>query len=213
MVALMANKGLRLVPGYLPRAAQEALINDIEKLSAKAPFYRPTMPRSGRPFSIEMTNAGPLGWVADRSGYRYQAEHPVTGAPWPPIPDAILAAWEDLADFPAPPECCLINRYAAPKARMGLHRDEDEEEFSAPVVSVSLGATALFRIGGPERNSPTHSFRLASGDALVLAGPARLFYHGIDRIMPGTSTLVPGDGRINLTLRRVRKVSWPSFSA
>ena len=203
MTGNVVNEGLRLLPGHLPRSAQEELLRDVERVAAAAPFYTPVMPRSGRPFSVEMTNAGPLGWVSDRAGYRYQEEHPVTREPWPEIPESVLGIWSDLSGFPVPPECCLFNRYLASKARMGLHRDEDEEDFSAPVVSVSLGDTAVFRVGGPERKGPTRSFRLSSGDVLVLAGPSRLHYHGIDRILQGSSTLIPGGGRINLTLRRV----------
>ncbi len=193
------------MPGYLSRPAQEQLLQDIEQIVMAAPFYTPVMPRSGRPFSVQMTNAGPLGWVSDRSGYRYQGEHPVTGGPWPAIPPSVRAIWEQLSGFGEPAQCCLINRYGAIKSRMGLHRDENEEDFSAPVVSLSLGDTAVFRIGGAERKGPTRSFKLSSGDALVLAGASRLHYHGIDRVMSGTSTLVPGGGRINLTLRRVTK--------
>lgn len=207
MAAQSVNEGLRFVPGFLSRGAQEALRDAVMQVVDKAPFYTPVMPRTGRPFSIEMTNAGPLGWVSDRAGYRYQADHPVTGAAWPDIPPQVLTAWDELSGYPAPPECCLINRYRAAKSRMGLHRDEDEDELSAPVVSLSLGDTALFRIGGPERKGATRSFRLASGDALVLAGASRLHYHGIDRLMSGTSTLLPDGGRINLTLRRVTKLS------
>jgi alkylated DNA repair protein (DNA oxidative demethylase) len=162
------------------------------------------MPRSGSPFSVRMTNCGPLGWVSDETGYRYQPHHPVTGAPWPPIPDILLAAWRDLASYPHPPQACLVNVYGR-TARMGLHQDRDEEDFDAPVVSLSLGATGLFRIGGTARKDPTRSFPLASGDALALAGAARLCFHGIDRIVPGTSTLLPEDRRINLTLRRVTR--------
>lgn len=202
----MLNEGLRVLPGYLPRDRQEALVEDVRAVVRAAPFYKPVMPRSGRPFSIEMTNAGPLGWVSDRAGYRYQPDHPVTGEPWPEIPASVMAVWDDLAGFGGPPECCLINRYTGQKARMGLHRDEDEEELAAPVVSLSLGDTALFRIGGPERRGPTRSFRLSSGDALVLSGPSRMHYHGIDRVIPGTSTLLPEGGRINLTLRRVTRL-------
>jgi alkylated DNA repair protein (DNA oxidative demethylase) len=160
------------------------------------------MPKSGQPFSVRMTNCGPLGWVSDVTGYRYQPQHPDTGAPWPPMPPAVLAAWHDLADYPYPPEACLINVYA-PDARMGLHQDRDEHDFAAPVVSLSLGESCLFRVGGTRRSDPTRSFRLASGDALVLGGPARLAFHGVDRIIRGTSTLLPDGGRINLTLRRV----------
>jgi alkylated DNA repair protein (DNA oxidative demethylase) len=160
------------------------------------------MPKSGHPFSVRMTNCGPLGWVSDASGYRYQPHHPDTGTLWPPMPAAVLAAWHELADYPQPPEACLINVYA-PEARMGLHQDRDEQDFAAPVVSLSLGESCLFRVGGTRRSDPTRSFRLASGDAVVLGGAARLAFHGVDRIIRGTSTLLPDGGRINLTLRRV----------
>jgi alkylated DNA repair protein (DNA oxidative demethylase) len=153
-----------------------------------------------------MTNLGPLGWVSDRDGYRYQATHPETGKPWPPIPEMVLDLWRGVADYPDEPEACLVNYYAA-GTRMGLHQDRDEEDFSAPVVSISLGDACLFRIGGLKRNDPTRSLRLSSGDVVVLGGESRLAFHGVDRIYPGTSTLLkdwfPDGGRINLTLRRV----------
>jgi alkylated DNA repair protein (DNA oxidative demethylase) len=195
-------QGLGFSPGYLDRAAQEALLAAVREVIRQAPLFTPTMPRSGKPLSVRMTNCGSLGWVSDAGGYRYQATHPDTGRPWPPMPEAMLRAWRDLAGYRAPPEACLINVYA-PTARMGLHQDRDEQDFAAPVVSLSLGDTCLFRVGGPNRGDPTRSFRLASGDAVVLGGPARLAFHGVDRIMPGTSTLLPEGGRINLTLRRV----------
>ena len=152
--------------------------------------------------SVRMTNCGALGWMTDERGYRYQPTHPETGAPWPPIPDCLLRAWTELARHPLSPQACLVNVYG-PDARMGLHQDRDEEDFAVPVVSLSLGDACLFRIGGTERQGPTCSFRLASGDALVLGGQARLAFHGVDRIIPGTSTLLAEGGRINLTLRRV----------
>ena len=160
------------------------------------------MPKSGKPLSVRMSNCGPLGWVTDEAGYRYQPTHPETGTPWPPIPDVLLVAWRELSGYPAAPEACLINHYDA-TARMGLHQDRDEQDLAAPVVSLSLGDTCVFRLGGTRRADPTRSLRLASGDALVLAGEARLAFHGVDRILPGTSTLIPEGGRINLTLRRV----------
>jgi alkylated DNA repair protein (DNA oxidative demethylase) len=160
------------------------------------------MPGSGKPLSVAMSNCGPLGWVTDEAGYRYQPLHPHTGQPWPPMPDIVLAAWKTLAHYPHPPESCLINYYG-PSAKLGLHQDRDERDFAAPVVSLSLGDTCLFRIGGLKRSDPTRTVRLASGDALVLGGEARLVFHGVDRIVPGTSTLLPEGGRINLTLRRV----------
>lgn len=197
-------QGLELRPGYLDRPAQEALLAAVRAAIRDAPLYTPTMPRTGQPFSVRMTNCGPLGWVSDAGGYRYQPMHPETGRPWPTIPALAMQAWRDLAGYAEPPEACLINVYAA-TARMGLHQDRDEQDFAAPVVSLSLGDTCLFRIGGTRRGDPSRSFRLASGDAVVLGGEARLAFHGVDRIMPGTSTLMPEGGRINLTLRRVRK--------
>jgi DNA oxidative demethylase len=194
--------GLRLIPGHLGREPQERLIAQLREVVRRAPLFTPVMPATGKPFSVRMTNCGPLGWVSDARGYRYQATHPQTGKPWPPIPELLLHAWAELADYPDPPQACLVNYYG-PAARMGLHQDRDEEDFTAPVVSFSLGATCRFRIGGTVRSAPTRSFALASGDVLVLAGASRLAFHGVDRILAGTSTLLPDGGRINLTLRRV----------
>jgi DNA oxidative demethylase len=196
--------GLRIVPGYLGREAQERLLAAIREVIAEAPLYTPRMPRSGQPMSVRMTNCGPLGWMTDEKGYRYQETHPVTGAPWPPIPGILMEAWRELAGYPRPPQACLVNFYG-PDARMGLHQDRDEEDFDAPVVSLSLGDTCLFRLGGTTRQGPTRSFRLASGDAVVLGGEARLVFHGVDRVIPGTSRLLAEGGRINLTLRRVTR--------
>ena len=162
------------------------------------------MPKTGTPFSVRMTNCGELGWVSDAAGYRYQATHPDTGAAWPPMPAALLAAWETLSGYALPPQACLVNYYES-SARMGLHQDRNEDDFDAPVVSLSLGDTCLFRIGGVKRNDPTRSLKLGSGDAFVFGGLARLAFHGVDRLYPGTSTLLPQGGRINLTLRRVTK--------
>jgi len=195
--------GITLTPGYLDRAAQDEVLAAVRAVIAAAPLYVPRMPRSGKPMSVTMTNCGSLGWVTDAErGYRYQTTHPVTGAPWPPIPEIILKAWRELVGYPHLPQACLINFYGA-DARLGLHQDKDEQVFSAPVVSLSLGDTGLFRVGGLKRSDPTRSLRLASGDAVVLGGAGRLAFHGVDRITPGTSTLLPEGGRINLTLRRV----------
>jgi len=195
--------GLVLHPAHFSRADQDALVEAIRDIVRAAPLFTPTMPRTGKPFSVRMTNCGELGWVSDRDGgYRYQATHPVTGAPWPAIPPTLLETWRDLAGFVAPPEACLVNFYAA-GARMGLHVDSDEQEPRAPVLSISLGVTCLFRYGGPKRNDATKSIKLSSGDVVVIGGDSRFCYHGVDRLYPGTSTLVSGDARINLTLRRV----------
>jgi alkylated DNA repair protein (DNA oxidative demethylase) len=188
----------------LDEAAQGALIGEIREIIERAPLFTPTMPRSGKPMSVRMSNAGPLGWVTDKRGYRYQATHPITGAPWPAIPRMLLDLWERLAEYRHPPEACLINYYAG-GAKMGLHQDRDEEVFDAPVLSVSLGDTGIFRVGGTTRKGPTQKFELASGDVFVLGGEERLAFHGIDRVLQGTSSLLEEGGRFNLTLRRVTK--------
>ena len=180
---------------------QGVLLTQVLAAEAEAPFYRPVTP-GGRPFSVQMSGMGPLGWVSDRNGYRYQPTHPVTGKAWPPIPETVLTLWADLTGWPELPDACLVNLYRG-EARMGLHQDKDEMDLNAPVLSVSLGDTAVFRIEAAQ-GGPTRSIRLASGDICALSGPARLARHGIDRLIAGSSTLVPGGGRINLTLRRAR---------
>ena len=191
-------------PGRLAPAEQAALVAELRAVARKAPFFQPRMPKTGKPFSVRMTNCGPLGWVSDERGYRYQPEHPETGEPWPMMPAPLTALWEELSGYPHPPEACLVNFYAA-GTKMGLHQDRDEQDFDAPVLSISLGDAALFRIGGTTRGGKTISLKLASGDVLLFGGEARLAYHGIDRILSGSSTLLPEGGRINLTLRRVTK--------
>lgn len=194
--------GFKLLPGYLGRPEQEALVECVRKGVVRAPFYQPRMPRTGQKTSVVMSNFGPLGWVSDITGYRYQPDHPKTGTPWPPMPDKLTDLWRDLTDWPDPPEACLINWYRE-KSRLGLHVDADENDLNAPILSVSLGDMALYRLGGPARNDRTRSFKLSSGDVVVMQGLARRCYHGVDRIYPGTSTLIPRGGRINLTLRVV----------
>lgn len=204
MVKLEIAPGVTLWRGKLSPAAQAALLQDVLARLEEAPLYRPVMPGTGTPFSVEESNFGPLGWVSDRSGYRYQPLHPVTGRPWPAMPAALPALWKELTQSP-PPDCCLVNLYRA-GARMGLHQDRDEKDLAAPVIGVSLGDEALFRIGGAgngKRGRATRSVRLASGDVILFGGVARLAWHGIDRILPGSSRLVPGGGRLSLTLRKV----------
>jgi DNA oxidative demethylase len=194
--------GVAYWPQFFGPAEQAHLLKEVLARVAEAPFYRPAMPGSGKPLSVEMTNFGPLGWVTDQAkGYRYERFHPVTGAPWPTIPDTLLRLWAEATGYPVPPDACLVNLYRA-DTRMGLHRDQDEEPRDAPVLSVSLGDTALFRFGGLSRRDLTRTLKLASGDVLMFGGPARLMYHGVDRIQAGSSGLLPEGGRINLTLRR-----------
>jgi DNA oxidative demethylase len=215
MTGPVSYAGLRLLPGYFDRGQQTALLADIRQIFAVAPPFRPRMPKSGRPFSVQMSNCGLLGWISDENGYRYAPVHPETGRPWPALPQRLAALWDEVASYPHPPEACLINFYRA-TAKMGLHQDRDEADFSAPVVSVSLGDSCLFRLGGRNRGDLTRSFRLNSGDVVVLGGDTRLAFHGVDRIYSGTSTLLlegglPGGGRINLTMRRVTQIQMPQI--
>jgi alkylated DNA repair protein (DNA oxidative demethylase) len=195
-------EGFRFLPEYFPPAAQKALVAEVLAILETNPLYTASMPRSGKPMSVRMTNLGPLGWVSDIKGYRYQPTHPFTNEPWTPIPRTLLDLWDAVGNYAAPPQACLVNWYDA-DSRLGLHVDADETADDAPVVSVSLGSRALFRLGGLARSDATSSMRLASGDVVVLGGRARRAYHGVDRIYPESSTLIPGGGRLNLTLRRV----------
>ncbi len=195
--------GVLLWRGDLDPVQQQDLAAEIFRLAASAPFYRAAMPRTGHKLSVEMTNFGPLGWFSDaESGYRYEPRHPLNGRAWPPIPELLLRTWRQRTAFPAPPEACLVNLYRG-NARMGLHRDSDELARDAPVLSLSLGESAVFRFGPARQHSSTQTVVLESGDILVFGGPARFMFHGIDRILPGTGACIPGGGRLNLTLRRV----------
>ena len=196
-------QGFLHVPGALQLAAQIALLAEIRELLATAPLFTPAMPRTGKLLSVRMTNCGSLGWLTDKSGgYRYEPCHPETGRPWPPIPDCLQLIWARYGGYAAPPQACLVNYYDA-RARLGSHRDEDEDDKAAPVVSVSLGDDAVFHVGGLRRGDPKQRLTLKSGDVVVLGGAARLAYHGIDKVVAGTSTLLAEGGRFNLTLRRV----------
>lgn len=186
--------------GWFDRPAQEALVGDLRQVLVQAPLVQPVTPR-GRPMSVRMSAAGRYGWISDRGGYRYSETHP-SGVTWPAIPEALLTLWRAVAGGARDPECCLINWYGE-GARMGLHQDRDEADFSCPVVSVSLGDDGLFRMGHEARGGSTESLWLRSGDVVVMGGAARLRHHGIDRIRFGSSTLLPRGGRINLTLRVV----------
>ncbi|MEW2918690.1 alpha-ketoglutarate-dependent dioxygenase AlkB [Ruegeria sp. ANG10] len=197
-MARLLLRGFDIRKAWLDGPAQVRLIDSLRPILKSAPLFRPVTP-SGKEMSVRMTSAGSLGWVTDKTGYRYQARHP-KGAVWPAIPEQILDIWRDLASPARDPDCCLINYYGE-GARMGLHQDKDEADFSWPVLSISLGDDALFRIGNQTRGGKTESIWLNSGDVVIMGGPARLTYHGVDRIRFGSSKLLPKGGRINLTLR------------
>lgn len=199
-------KRLAVGPGitlFKERADDAVLQAALAVIEASPP--RKMVTPGGKPMSVAMTNCGPLGWVTDRSGYRYAPEDPSTGRPWPamPGPMALLAAEAaEAAGFPGfAPEACLVNLYGT-ESHMGTHQDRDERDLDSPIVSVSFGLSARFRIGGTSRSGRTLSFVLDHGDVLVFGGPARLAYHGVDRVLPGRHPVL-GDRRINLTFRRV----------
>lgn len=193
-------RGFELFKGYIPPQDQVALVAALRDLIRAAPLFSPMTPY-GKPMRVRMTSAGRYGWVSDRRGYRYTGRHP-SGVAWPPIPPQVLALWHQITGLARVPDCCLVNFYDE-GARMGLHQDRDEADFSWPVVSVSLGDDGLFRIGNATRGGKTESVWLQSGDVMVMGGDARLAYHGVDRIRPGSSGVLPKGGRINLTLRVV----------
>jgi alkylated DNA repair protein (DNA oxidative demethylase) len=200
MVSSIDVGGVTVWPGWLGPEAQAAMVADIREVVRLAPLFIPETPR-GQKMSVRMTAAGNYGWISDRRGYRYERRHP-TGVTWPPIPASVLEVWRAVSGVDRAPQCCLVNWYDE-AARMGLHQDRDEADLTMPVVSISLGDDALFRVGGTERGGPTRSIWLRSGDVAVLGGAARLAYHGIDKVRPGSSSLLPRGGRINLTLRVV----------
>jgi alkylated DNA repair protein (DNA oxidative demethylase) len=193
--------GFEVYRGALTPGDQEVLVNAVRAVVVAAPLIVPVTP-GGRQMSVRMTSAGRVGWTTDRKGYRYAPVHPA-GTAWPPIPEPVLAIWRGVTGLDRDPDSCLVNHYGE-GARMGLHQDRDEGDFSWPVVSVSLGDDALFRMGGPDRADPTQSLWLTSGDVVVMGGPARLAWHGVDRVRHGSSRLLAQGGRLNLTLRVVQ---------
>ncbi|KAB2926662.1 MAG: DNA oxidative demethylase AlkB [Candidatus Contendobacter sp.] len=180
-----------------------ALIAEVARIAESAPFRHMITP-SGHRMAVAMTNGGALGWVSDRTGYRYEPLDPLTGRPWPPLPDCFLRLAQDAAAQAGfagfVPDACLINRYQ-PDARLSLHQDRDERDLSAPIVSVSLGLPAVFLWGGLKWKDPTRRIPLVHGDGLVWGGPDRLRYHGVLPLKAGQHALL-GEQRINLTFRQ-----------
>jgi alkylated DNA repair protein (DNA oxidative demethylase) len=192
-------EGLDYFPNYLSDEQIDILREDINFALTKAPLFRPSMPKTGRDFSVKMSNMGNVGWVSDKiGGYRYQSLHPDTKQNWPKISNNILNIWHKVTNLKTSPDCCLINHYNS-KSKMGLHVDSDEKDFSYPVLSISLGDSALFRFGGLKRSDKTRSIKLNNGDVLMMSGQSRLIYHGIDKTYLSNQF----DNRINLTLRKI----------
>ena len=180
------------------------LVDAVTRIAQAAPFRHLVTP-GGYTMSVAMSNCGRVGWVSDRTGYRYDPVDPGTGAPWPAMPPAFLdlavraAAEAGFANYD--PDACLINRYVA-GAKLSLHQDRDEKDRWAPIVSVSLGLPAVFLWGGKRRSDPVRRLRLESGDVVVWGGPARFVYHGVAPLKDGEHPLT-GPVRINLTFRKV----------
>ncbi|MBR9841545.1 MAG: alpha-ketoglutarate-dependent dioxygenase AlkB [Rhodobacteraceae bacterium] len=200
MVQPLNIRGFLVHKGYVTPAAQVEIVTSLRGIAQAAPFFAPETAR-GQKMSVRMTSAGRVGWVTDRRGYRYEPRHP-EGMDWPEIPEAILDIWRALVGEVRLPDSCLVNYYGE-GARMGMHQDKDEGDFTWPVVSLSLGDSGLFRMGNVEKGGKTESLWLDSGDVVVMGGAARLAYHGVDRIRFGSSRLLPKGGRINVTLRAV----------
>lgn len=194
-------RGFEIYKGFLDAGAQAALVTDLRKIMQAAPPFSPQTPY-GKEMSVRMTSAGKYGWYSDKSGYRYVGQHP-SGVAWPKIPARVLDIWRQVSGVSAAPDSCLINFYGE-GAKMGMHRDMDEADYQWPVVSISLGDDGLFRIGNTTRGGATGKVWLSSGDVVVMAGDARLAYHGVDRIRFGSSALLPRGGRINVTMRVVK---------
>jgi alkylated DNA repair protein (DNA oxidative demethylase) len=196
--------GAVLLRGFV-RPVEAELIAAIGEIAAQAPFRHMETP-GGHSMSVAMTNCGSAGWVTDRSGYRYDGVDPESRTPWPPMPSSFRRLAEHAAAEAGfggfAPDACLINRYQ-PGARMSLHQDKDEDDFSAPIVSVSLGLPAIFLFGGLQRSDKPRRFRLEHGDIVVWGGPSRLFFHGIAPLADGEHALT-GRQRINLTFRKAR---------
>jgi alkylated DNA repair protein (DNA oxidative demethylase) len=187
------------------KPVEAELIAALRDIAEQAPFRHMVTP-GGHPMSVAMTNCGGLGWVTDRTGYRYDAGDPLTGKPWPAMPGSFCRLADQAAahaGFPGfAPDACLVNCYL-PGARMSLHQDRDEGDFGAPIVSVSLGLPAIFLFGGLQRNDKPRRFRLQHGDIAVWGGPARLAFHGVAPLADGEHALM-GRQRINLTFRKAR---------
>jgi alkylated DNA repair protein (DNA oxidative demethylase) len=197
-------EGAVLLHGFA-KPVEADLIADLRDIVEQAPFRHMVTP-GGHQMSVAMTNCGDLGWVTDRSGYRYDANDSETGKAWPAMPRSFRALAEQAADRAGfrgfSPDACLINRYR-PGARMSLHQDKDEEDFTAPIVSVSLGLPAIFLFGGLKRSGKPRRFRLEHGDIAVWGGPARLNFHGVAPLPDGEHALLDRQ-RINLTFRKAR---------
>jgi alkylated DNA repair protein (DNA oxidative demethylase) len=198
------TEGAVLLRGFA-KPHEPELIAALREITAQAPFRHMFTP-GGHQMSVAMTNCGNAGWVTDRSGYRYDGADPESGKSWPAMPESFRELAQRAAEEGGfagfAPDACLINRYE-PGARMSLHQDKDEEDFGAPIVSVSLGLPAIFMFGGMKRSDKPQRYRLEHGDVVVWGGPSRLFFHGVGPLADGEHALL-GRQRINLTFRKAR---------
>ncbi len=196
--------GMVVLRGRLSRAEQAEFVRLAFEVADDAPFYTPVM-RGGAPFRVQMTSAGDIGWLSDEAGYRYARVHPETKRPWPEIPEPITsfakAAALEAGFSGFTPDSCLFNLYRS-DGKLGIHRDHVEQDRVSPIVSVSLGDSCVFKFGGLSKGGPFTDWTLVSGDVVVFGGPSRLAWHGVSKILRGTSDLIPGGGRMNLTVRR-----------
>ena len=187
---------------------QISILKDVSKIISESPFFCPRTPKFNNPFNIKISNAGSWGWISDVKGYRYVNKHPLTNQKWPKIPQSLLEIWKNYCKYNFLPDSCLINLYTFPESKLGLHQDKDEKSLEHPVLSISLGSSAIFKYG--EEKKKLNEICLTSGSLVIMEGSSRLNYHGVTKIIKTSKNIInmnkydyfPIDCRVNITLRR-----------
>tara|TARA_B100000686_G_C16751710_1_gene952933 strand:+ start:496 stop:1116 length:621 start_codon:yes stop_codon:yes gene_type:complete len=194
----------------LNTSVQHKIAKEVSRIAQIAPFFTPFIPKWNKPFKIQITNAGEWGWKSDKYGYGYIKKHPLTGKEWPTIPSIFLQIWKEFTDVSVLPNCCLINLYKDAKSSLGLHQDKDENDFSFPVLTISLGNKATFNYGKTKKLCDLKKILLLSGSIVILHKKSRLYYHSISKISETKDSIlyfspyfrIPPKSRVSITLRR-----------
>ncbi len=199
---------MKILVDILSYYIQKKIVGEISEIISKAPLFKPLTPIWNKPLKISITNAGKWGWLSDKQGYKYVKHHPITKKKWPPIPKTFLKIWNKYGSTLTPPNCSLINVYKNEKASLGIHQDKDENNFSFPVVLISIGNKAIFNYGSSRKN--LKKMLLSSGSVIVLKNESRLYYHSVSKVYKNNKNIflnsknvsLPKEGRISVTLRR-----------